>query len=163
MIYNSLFKSHIEYNLICWGKANNYINRIIVLQKRSIRYIAKLKYNSHTGETFKKFNILRFNDLVSLNQACFMYKYVNEKLPSSFQHLFKKLNNFERSLAFELPRVNKLSSKLLPSFAMIKYWNEIPLELRRQKTLKSFKRYFSNSLLENYNTECSERNCYSCR
>ena len=42
-------------------------------------------YNSHAGLIFKKFNILKFHDLVNLNQACFMYNFINNKLPISFQ------------------------------------------------------------------------------
>ena len=95
-IYNSLFRSHIEFNLSCWGNSRNKdIDMITVLQKRAIRYIANLKYNSHTGNSFKKLNILKFSDLFTLNQASFMYRYVHNKLPPSFNNLFPKLSNFD--------------------------------------------------------------------
>ena len=130
-IYNSLIRSHIWYNVSCWGKSKSKdIDRIVVLQKRAVRYIANLKYNAHTGKSFKNLNILQFDDLVNLNQASFMYRYVNKKLPSSFDTLLDKLGNFERSLALQLPRVNKTALKILPSFAMIKLWNELSLDLR---------------------------------
>ena len=57
---------------------------ITVLQKRAIRYIANLKYNSHTGNLFKKLNILKFSDLFTLSQANLMYRYVHNKLPPFF-------------------------------------------------------------------------------
>ena len=163
-IYNSLIKSHIEYNLSCWGKVKSKeIEKIIVLQKRAVRYIANLKYNSHTGQTFKNLNILKFNDLVNLKQATFMYRYANDKLPSSFKDVFSKLSNFDRSLSFELPKTKKASLKLLPSFSMIKIWNELPLHIKRNRSLKSFKRQYSSHLSEYYNAGCSKSNCYSCR
>ena len=61
--------------------------------------MANLKYNSKTGNYFKKLTILRFNDLVNFNQTNFMYKYVNNKRPYSFINFFAKLNNFDRSLS----------------------------------------------------------------
>ena len=125
--------------------------------------IANLKYNSHTGNYFKKLNILKFNDLVNLNQANFMYRYVNNKLPSSFDNFFDKLNNFNRSLSFVLPKINKNEHKLLPSFALIKTWNDVSLDLRRKKSLNSFKKHFSSALLENYDKICKVSACYACR
>ena len=94
--------------------------------------MANLKYNSHTGNYFKKLNIIKFNDFVNLNQANFINRYVNNKLPSSFDIFFFKLNNFNRSLSFELTKINKKEHKLLPSFALIKTWHNISLDLRRK-------------------------------
>ena len=163
-IYNSLFRSHIEFNLSCWGNSRNKdIDMITVLQKRAIRYIANLKYNSHTGNSFKKLNILKFSDLFTLNQASFMYRYVHNKLPPSFNNLFPKLSNFDRSLAFEVPKLSKASLKNFPSFAMVKVWNDLPLDIKRKKSLKTFKIYLSRSLTEFYDTVCNKVNCYSCR
>ena len=45
-------------------------------------------FNNLLCNYFTKLNILRFNDLVNLNQANFMYRYVNNKLPFSFVNLF---------------------------------------------------------------------------
>ena len=92
-----------------------------------------------------------------------MYRYVNKKLPSSFDNLFNRSGNFDRSLAFELPKVNKAELKTLPAFSMIKVWNELPLYLRRKNSLKVFKTLYSKKLLECYNANCIKQNCYSCR
>ena len=138
-IYNSLFRSHIKFNILCWGRSQyKDIHKIITLQKRAVRYIANLKYNSHTGNYFKKLNILKINDLVNLNTANFMHRYVDNKIPSSFDNFFDKQNTFNRSLSFELPKIYKKEHKLLPSFALIKNWNDISLDLTRKKSLKSF-------------------------
>ena len=52
-IYNSLFRSFIEYGINCWGKANNpETHRIISMQKRALRYIDNAKYNEHTDKIF---------------------------------------------------------------------------------------------------------------
>ena len=92
-----------------------------------------------------------------------MYRYVYNKLPSSLDNFFDKLNKFNRSLSFVLPKINKNEHKLLPSFALIKTWNDISLDLRRKKSLKSFKKHFSSALLENYDKICKVSSCYACR
>ena len=53
-----------------------------------------LKYNAHTGAAFLNSGILKFTDLVNLNQGCFMYKYGNGLLPYSFDNFFSKLTIF---------------------------------------------------------------------
>ena len=84
-------------------------------------------------------------------------------ISSSFVNLFVKLNNFNRSLSFELPKINKKDHKLLPSFALIKTWNDISLDLRRKKSLNSFKKHFSSALFEKYDNICKVTQCYACR
>ena len=163
-IYNSLFRSHIEYGINCWGKAKSpEIKRIITHQKRACRHIDNVKYNAHTDKIFVKYRILRFHDLVDFNHACFMFKYVNDKLPNSFNELFSKLNNFERTLSFRTMDINKNPLKLFPSFTLVKLWNSLSLDLKRSSSLNVFKQKFNKKLFENYQTVCTKNNCYACR
>ena len=163
-IYNSLFRSHIEFGLTAWGNSNsNNIKRICSLQKRAIRYISNADFNSHTGAMFKKFNILKFHDLVKLNQAMFMHKYIAGTLPLSFDNLFTKLNSFERSMSFQIVSVKKSHLKLLPSFSLLKCWNDLPLNLKRLTTGSSFKRKYTQILIEDYDTPCPNKKCFVCR
>ena len=62
------------------------------LQKRSIRYISNAKREIIHQLSICWTNILKFHDLVSLDEICFMYKYVN-KWPSSFNDRFVKPTN----------------------------------------------------------------------
>ena len=88
-IYNSLFRSFIEYGICAWGRSNcNSINRLITLQKRAVRCIVNAKYNSHTDPIFAKLGILKFKDLLDLNQICFVHKFISNKLPPSFDYFF---------------------------------------------------------------------------
>ena len=163
-IYNSLFRSHIEFGISAWGNSSsNDIKRICSLQKRAIRYISNANYNSHTGAIFKKFNILKFHDLFKLNQAMFMHKYIAGKLPLSFDNLFTKLNSFERSMSFQIVSVKKSHLRLLPSFSLPKNWNDLPLNLKRLTTPSSLKRKYTQILTEDYDTPCANKNCFVCR
>ena len=139
------------------------IKRICTLQKKAVRYIENSKYNSHAGPIFKKFNILKFHDLVNLNQACFMHKFINNKLPISFQNFFPKLNNFDRSLSFQLVFLKRSNLQYFPSYAIPKLWNFLPLDLKRNVSFNLFKKYYAKHLAQDYSTPCTVANCYSCR
>ena len=140
-----------------------YIPFISFLHKCAVWYIDNLNYNSHTGSSFLKFKILRFKDMVQYNQACLMYKYVYDKLPISFNGMFTKLNSFDRNLSFQLSMASYANLKKFPSYSIIRLWNSLPLELKRKKSLSTFKRHLSLSLSESYNSPCTKTNCYSCR
>jgi len=64
-----------------------------------------------------------------------MYKYTNKLLPSSFENIFKKLGNFERSLNYQLDILNSSLLKYLPSSSLLKIWNNLPLDLKRSNSL----------------------------
>ena len=163
-IYNSLFRSYIEYGISAWGRNKcSEMKQIHILQKRAVRLIDNSKAMSHSDPLFLKYKILKVNDLVDYNQAIFMYKYTNKLLPYSFENIFKKLGNFERSLNYQLDILNLSLLKYLPSSSLLKIWNNLPLDLKRSNSLSIFKNRLLNSLFENYMTMCYKPNCNSCK
>ena len=92
-----------------------------------------------------------------------MYKYVNDKLPTSFKDFFIKLNNFDRTLSFQLGILKMSKLKCFSSYALPKLWNELPLYLKRKTSFNSFKKCYTSTLIESYSTPCTVTNCYSCR
>jgi len=67
-----------------------------------------------------------------------MYKYTKNLLPSSFNNTFKKLGNFERSLNYQIDILNTGSLEYLPSYALLKRWNKLPLDFKRSASLGIF-------------------------
>ena len=126
-------------------------------------HISISNFNSHTGATFKKLNILKFHDLFKLNQAIFMHNYIAGKLPLSFDNFFTKLNSFQRSMSFQIVSVKKSHLKLFPSFSLPKNWNDLPLNLKRLNTTSSLKRKYTQTLIEDYDIPCSNKKCFVCR
>ena len=87
-IYQSLFESHLHFGSIVWGCARpRMLKRLEILQKKAIRHINKMKYNSHTREAFKMHGFLQLLDLISYNQAVFIHNYKHNKLLSSFSNM----------------------------------------------------------------------------
>jgi len=70
-------------------------------------------------------------------------------LPASFENIFKKLGNFERSLNYQLDILKMCSLQYLPSSSLLKMWNDLPLDLKRSNSLSIFKNRLLNSLFEN--------------
>ena len=66
-----------------------------------------------------------------------MYKYTHKLLPASFENIFKKLGNFERSLNYQLDILEMCSLQYLPSSSLLKMWNNLPLDLKRSNSLSN--------------------------
>merc|ERR1712105_464278 len=95
LIYNSLFKSHLEYGSIIWPTCSNKdFNKIVCLQKRIVRHINKSHFTSHTEPILSKHKILMISDLIQLRRIIFMQKLVRNSLPAGLIDIFKKLSTF---------------------------------------------------------------------
>ena len=66
------------------------IKKIITLQKRAIRTINKEWYRSHTEPLFKSNQILKFEDMYTMQLSLFVYDLNNDLLPKSFRNLLSK-------------------------------------------------------------------------
>ena len=128
-----------------------------------MRCIYNSKYNAHTDPIFIKLGLHKFNDLLNINQACFVHKFAYDKLPSSFNDFFEKLPSFERNLSLRLPKISNNQLKIFPSYYLPLLWNSLPLETKRIISVSKFKKTYAKSLLSNYNKECNKINCYSCK
>ena len=63
-LYFAMIHPHISYGILAWGNATQTtLKRTMTLQKRALRTINNVSYNSHTDPLFKKSNILKLNDL----------------------------------------------------------------------------------------------------
>ena len=91
-IYNSLFKSHLEYGFLAWGSATlGKLKQLKILQKKSVRNVANCGYRSHTDPLFKKLEIIKLEDLYTMSLQLFIHQVGNEKVPDSFEGKFLRL------------------------------------------------------------------------
>ena len=73
-VYYALFYPYLDYGLILWGGAAvTNLDKVVKLQKKAIRIIAKKGYNAHTPPIFSDLKILKFNDVCDLQLAKFIY------------------------------------------------------------------------------------------
>jgi hypothetical protein len=165
LIYESLVKSHLNYNVLCWGSTNNSrVKKIRKIQKKCIRNLGNKSYSSHTDPIFNDLSILKFDDLFSLNALTFMHKYHYGKLPASFDNKFTPLMNLNRTQSYKLNVAANKNLEGFPSYFLPKIWNSISLELKNISSLKSFNKNIKSMKLAVYDSfTCSRQNCYSCK
>lgn len=163
LIYNSLFKSHLDYCNIAWGKSNNnLISQLLVLQKRALRYVANVKSNAHADPLYLRYKCLNVRDMTDFNMGIFMYQYTHKSLPCSFENIFQQLQNHDRNLNYVTHRVRSSCLKSNPLNILPVFWNSLCLELKRSSTLNVFKKRLYKSLQEKYISKCNIQNCFAC-
>ena len=89
LIYDSLIKSQLEYDILSWGPSvNSRLGKLSTLQKKSLRVLADKGYAAHADPLFMKLEILKIKDMLNFNSVIFMFKYMTVKLPLSFNGMF---------------------------------------------------------------------------
>ena len=165
IIYNCLVRTHLEYGILIWGinKSKN-INKIITLQKKAVRNVARRGYNSHADPIFGMLGLLKFEDILNTNACCLMYKYTNTKLPASFQDMFEPLSRINRNINYKVQKIKYTGLSNFPSVFLPKIWNSLPLGCKTLQSHKMFKNALKEKAIFKYKQfKCSLINCYSCK
>ena len=85
MLYNSVFHCHLLYAVQIWSCSHSgLVNNIFKMQKKAIRIVAGMSYNSHTEPLFKKLQVRPLPDLIKYTKIQFMHRFKQGFLPSSF-------------------------------------------------------------------------------
>ena len=140
LIYNSLFKSYLEYGLIAFGHVKPALLKPLKqIHKKCIRNIAMQGYRTTTDPIFEKLNVLKLDKLLLYHSYCFMYKYIHKSCPKSFDNFFTPLSGDNRSKSFKLQVPKKKKISHFPSYKIPKIWNELHLSIKRINSFKQFK------------------------
>ena len=128
--------------------ASNYssrLNKIIILQKRVIRIIRRLPYNSHTDQAFAYLGILKLHQIQLMQTAEFMHRYTNRELPNAFDNYFDLVMDYHSypirnpaQYRGEFARTNTRSFAI--KIAGPSLWNSLPQVLRDIPSRPHFKR-----------------------
>ena len=70
------------------SKLSNYLEKLIILQKRIVRIITRIGRIDHTSLLFKSLNILKVPDINILQTSLFMYKLGRHLVPMQFSFIF---------------------------------------------------------------------------
>ena len=121
-LYHSIFSSHLIYGCQAWGlHTNKYIKKIQTLQNRALRLISFADSSTtphlHTIDIYKKLNLLKFPDLVTLKNLLFVHDYLNKRLPESFNGYF----NLASDLHTHNTRNASLCHLFIPQTESVRY------------------------------------------
>ena len=157
MIYNALVFSHLKYCNIAWGSASpTILTPLTTLLNRIVKTIAFAPFQAtNVVELFERLEIHNINQINTLEIGKFMFKYKNDMLPERFEGYFQLSGTTHdhnlRSVAnkkFTQPKVNGLYGLKMIHNTGAKLWNDLPIEIKNQKTIKAFTNLFKFYVLE---------------
>ena len=96
-LYYTLIYPYLTYAVTTWG--NTYattLKPLITLQKKAIRLISLSEFRAHTCPLFAHLKILKFSDLIFLNNALLMYDFHENNLPSVFHDFFTPVSSVHK-------------------------------------------------------------------
>lgn len=93
LVYNALFFSSLYYCFLVWG-TTTYTNleRLHILQKKFVRALFNVPYNSHTSDLFLKGNIIRVFNLYNYKLSLAFKREIKENLK-----FFRELSNLAKN------------------------------------------------------------------
>lgn len=170
-IYNALIVPPMTYGIAAWGSATtSLLNRIAVLQKKCLRTISNSKFNSHTKPIFRKYNLLKFQDIYRINCCKLCYRAKMRNLPVYHSEQLKFIGNINpyssrQSLDIYIPHLTSSIQKHKLSYTLGSNWNKLPVNLKQinNVSVNCFTRKVKNFIISSYSKVCTVRNCYSCR
>ncbi len=156
MLYCSLFLPYLNYCVEIWG--NTYvsnINKIMVIQKRAIRIVHYANRYTHSNPLFSRCKTIKLYDIIRYKTGIFMYEAYHSNLPTNLQTYFtlvhensdhntRQRDNFRVTFA----RTTLRKSSLIWQGVFI--WNSLEENLKKSKTLASFKKQYKLTLLNGY-------------
>ena len=136
-LFYSFVQSHANYNLLNWSCTNqSFLNPIELKLKAAIRLITfKGKYE-HTKPLFSELKILPFSDLIKYKQGSFLWKISKGYTKPPVSKIFTI--NIYNNLRFNVPNPGSNFDKNQLVYSCAKYWNSLPLQLRKVSTLNAF-------------------------
>ncbi len=169
-LYYAMIHPHISYGLLAWGNASQTnLNCTIILQKRAIRTINRAPYNAHTEPLFKKSKILKLADLYEYEAIQFMFKYHTNKLPLSFNGMFRYNRNIQTNyqtrqtnLMF-IERCYSAFSSRLPRYNFPKIWNNLNA-ITDNVICSQFRKKVRATMINSYadKIKCQNQLCSEC-
>ena len=147
-LYNSLFSPFLQYGILVWGLTyETYINPVFLLQKRVIRAIPFQNYAAPSSPIFSDLKILKLHDLFQLKLLSFVYECVNQITPANFHTYFDSLASVHQYCTRQATKGDIFliqKNTLQYGLRSVRYcgaecWNEIPVDIKRSPSVKSFR------------------------
>ena len=150
MLYRTLVETHFRYCDIIWGQCNeSYCSycKTRLLQNKAARVITKVKYkDSDHLKLICQLGWLTIRNLIKLDLGIFMYQSYNKLLPETageFHLPAEKVHLYGTRSAISgnifLSRYDLSFTQKSIAFSGAKLWNEIPVNVKREVSLNSFK------------------------
>ena len=152
----SLVYPYLTYCSTIWsGTTKSNLNRLEVLQKRAVRIIAMTNARTRTSPIFARLNLLKLNDIFTLNIATFTYRCRNSLLPSCFEDFYiinQSVHNYNTRHATDIRTDHVRTSQYKRSlkYRSASIWNNLPENIKFCTTVASFRKCMTRHLKCHY-------------
>jgi len=141
--YFALIESHLRYGISFWGSCTQYLfNSLFVLQKRALRYLCGARVQDSCRPLFVGQGILTLCGVYVLEIACLVRKKYRAELTTHSVH------NTRQSFLLDLPIPKTEQVKKSLIYGGKKIFNHLPVDIRKQRCDKKFKRLTKEFLTE---------------
>lgn len=146
--YFASVQSLIAYSVMFWGSSRGAMS-VFVAQKRIIRCMLRLHPRTSCREYFLRLGFLTAPSLYFLSLVVFVRKHKN-LFSCNYHHYAEHMTIQTRGRGdLSIPPHNSTYFKKAPAYMAVKAYNALPVYIREEPNLNSFKRAASRYLLEN--------------
>jgi hypothetical protein len=140
--YHSLFHSHLRYGIAAWGSASSgNLNRILVIQKKTVRTILRLHHLEHCKPYFSKLEILTIISQYIFDTIIFAKKSQLITRSKIHTHNTRNRNNFN------IPYHNLNKTSNTPTHKGSFFFNLLPQQLKDTTPINSFTKKLKKYLI----------------
>ena len=163
MVYHSIFNSLLLYACQIWGLNSQTIKtKIQNLQDRALRKITFSKSDCDMNKLYKDLKLLKFSDILFVQNCIFMSRVENDQLPECFKDSFshrRNIHNYNTRAAksgqLEIPAVSTHKfGTLSTTFQCISDWNKFikmnPLVEAKSLNSNEIRKTLLNNFLDKY-------------
>ena len=156
--------SHLQFWITNWGFKWECISK---LQKRALRIMTNSRYNGYTEPLFKKLNLLKVKHMFDFQCLKFWYKFMNNKLPNYFREFNHELHDIETRIDdyLHLYPTSTSGARNVLRHHIPELLNKFPkylIDILKRHSMYSFSQQIKCYLVDLFNYECNNINCYVC-
>ena len=152
-LYNSFIYPYLIYCIESWGTATNtHLHCLIKLQKKFLRIISNVPYNTESCPLFMKHNILNVKKIFQLRILIFMYKFSRQMLPNIFLNFFQFPNHVHDTRTNSLYRIPVYKTKCSQQsirYQGVKLFNILSTVIDRKCCIQTYKTRLKRYLISN--------------
>jgi hypothetical protein len=159
LLYNVLIKPHLMYCNIVWGSTLiSSLEPIVLLQKAALRLIARVPFRAHSAVLFKRYGVLKINDINKLLVMSFIYRSIFCAIPRELSGFFSYFKFFEnlnlyntRHGNYIVPKYSRINVRKFCIFCSgVDLWNSMNELIKNSASEKNLKKLFTDWTLQSY-------------
>ena len=164
-IYHSLIHSHFSYCALSWmpNIKQQQLKKLILKQKKALRILFNVKYNSHTSLLFHLSQITKVEKIVEKESILLVHKYFKGDLPDAVTDLINstKITGCNtRSQTDKIIYTSIKKDEKLTIGKIIEFWNRTNMTNRNNNSTDSLKKAITKT--QNKPIICTDVPCISC-